>query len=223
MTQDERAASLTDLLCANRSSLDDGPLEVQMTRRRRHCHYPAIGPPPVTNSSRSKCFEPFKDRGVRAPQRDGGGRVIEGPRLLDGFPFHLEIDGCIPIGRCDAGVSEPLTDRDDVDARSEQVHGRTVPVIRRVELEAYDGRPPAARGCRHQHDPRLARAPVLGHHEHLRRGRSRHESQGPGRVLDSRRLAQALAEGARTHDLPALTVNVTLLILTFYTRGSILM
>ena len=73
---------------------------------------------------------------------------------------------------------------------------------------AYDSRPPAARGCRHQHDPRLARSRVLGHHQHLRRSRSRDEGQGAGGVLDSRRLAQALAKGARTHGLPALTVRV---------------
>ena len=32
----------------------------------------------------------------------------DSPRLVDGFPLHLEVDGCIPIGRGDAGVAEPL-------------------------------------------------------------------------------------------------------------------
>ena len=55
-----------------------------------------------------------------------------------------------------------------------------------------------------RHSPRCA--PPRG--EHLRRSGSRDESQAAGRVLDSRRLAQALAEGARTSGLPALTMRV---------------
>jgi hypothetical protein len=68
-------------------------------------------PPAVTSFSQR--FEPCEDRRVRAPQRKSGGSVINRSRLLDGFPLHLEVDGCVAIGRGDDGVVEPLTDRDD--------------------------------------------------------------------------------------------------------------
>jgi hypothetical protein len=52
--------------------------------------------------------------------------VIDRPRQLKGFSLHLEINGGVPVRRGDAGVAEPLTDRDDVDAGSEQMDGRAV-------------------------------------------------------------------------------------------------
>jgi hypothetical protein len=90
--------------------------------------------------------------------------VIEGPRLFDGFPFHLEIDSCVLIGR--AGVSEPLTDRDDVAARSEQMHGRTVSInsTRRINRVARQhARCTSRRPCETimRHNARQERAQVL--------------------------------------------------------------
>jgi hypothetical protein len=77
----------------------------------------------------SERFEPFQDRCVRAPQCEPGGDGIEGSRLLDGLPLHLEIDGRVSVRRGHTGVTKPLTDRDDVDARSERVDGGTVTTI----------------------------------------------------------------------------------------------
>lgn len=42
--------------------------------------------------------------------------------LLDGFPFHFEINGCIPVCRIDAGVAEPVADRGYIDAGLKKVY-----------------------------------------------------------------------------------------------------
>jgi hypothetical protein len=78
------------------------------------------------SSSPSEGFEPCEDRRVRPPQRKSTRRVIDRSRLLDCFSLHLEVDGRIPIRRGHTGVTKPLTDGDDVDARSKQVYGGTV-------------------------------------------------------------------------------------------------
>ena len=49
--------------------------------------------------------------------------------MLDRFPLHLEIHGGVAIGGSDTGVAEPVADGSDVDARTKQMYGCTVPPI----------------------------------------------------------------------------------------------
>jgi len=48
--------------------------------------------------------------------------VINGLCTFDGLSFHLKIDRGVPVGRGDTGVAKPLADRDDVDARSQEMY-----------------------------------------------------------------------------------------------------
>ena len=74
----------------------------------------------------SECFKPFQHGSVRAPPGRPGGGAGGGAGLRERLPLHVEIDGGVAVCGRDAGVAEPLADRDDVDAGAEQVDGRAV-------------------------------------------------------------------------------------------------
>ena len=42
--------------------------------------------------------------------------------LFDGLSLHLNIDRGVAVGRGDTSVAQPLADREDVDARSQQMY-----------------------------------------------------------------------------------------------------
>ena len=46
--------------------------------------------------------------------------------FFDGLSLHLNIDSGVTIGRGDTSVAQPLADREDVDARSQQVYSGAV-------------------------------------------------------------------------------------------------
>src|SRR5260370_34581565 len=71
----------------------------------------------------SEGFEPLEYGPVGAPSGDRGIDGTNRPRLGDGSALHLEVDSCIPIRSLDAGVSEPVADGDEIDARLEKVDG----------------------------------------------------------------------------------------------------
>jgi len=52
--------------------------------------------------------------------------VINGLRLFDGLSLHFEIQGGVAVSRGDTGMAKPLTDRDDVNARAQQMYCGTV-------------------------------------------------------------------------------------------------
>ena len=58
---------------------------------------------------------------------------------------------------------------------------------------AHNGNAPAASGCRHQHDPRLAGSRVSGDDQRLRGSRSGNEGQGAGQLRGGGRRARAEA------------------------------
>ena len=67
------------------------------------------------------------------------GRRCSGIRDLAGaqsLGFHLEIDLRVDVRRVERDVAEPGADGIDIDARAEEMYGRGVSIIRRVELEA---------------------------------------------------------------------------------------
>ena len=66
---------------------------------------------------------------------EGGGAGLRGR-----FSFHVEIDGRVPVRGRDAGVAEPLTDRDDIDAGAEQVDSGAVPHAVGMEVFGAQGR-----------------------------------------------------------------------------------
>jgi len=78
---------------------------------------------------RSEAFQPRENGRVSPPERCPRGGKAGGPRLLDRFPLHLEIHGGVAIGGSDTGVAEPVADGSDVDARTKQMYGCTVPPI----------------------------------------------------------------------------------------------
>jgi hypothetical protein len=106
-------------------------------------------------SSPSKRFKPCEDRCVRAPQRKSDRAVIDRPRPLDGLPLHLEINGRVPIRCGHTSVTKPLTDGDDVDARSEEV--AQTRLLRHVEERSL-----ARSGLNHQQ--RRSLRGVSAHH-----------------------------------------------------------
>ena len=64
----------------------------------------------------------------------------------------------------------------------------------------------APSGCRHQHDPRLARHVFLGHQQHLRRSRSRMKARRWASVRFQATRA-GMAKEPWTHGLPAVAVR----------------
>jgi hypothetical protein len=53
--------------------------------------------------------------------------VLDTLGFFDGLSLHLNIDSGVAIGRGDTSVAQPLADREDVDARSQQVYSGAVP------------------------------------------------------------------------------------------------
>ena len=75
------------------------------------------------NSRRSERLEPLEDGAVGSPGSDRG---VDGPyraRLSDRGTFRREVDGSVPVRSLNAGVTEPMADCDEVDARLEKVNG----------------------------------------------------------------------------------------------------
>jgi hypothetical protein len=66
--------------------------------------------------------------------------------------------------------------------RPKSARGAANKARRATHDQAHDCDPSVASGSRHQYDPCLARTRVDRHHKHLRRHRSRNESQGTGNV-----------------------------------------
>ena len=88
----------------------------------------------------SERLKPFQHGRVGAPRggpRSGSGG---GAGLRESLPLHVEVDGGVPVRGRDAGVAEPLTDRDDVDAGAEQVNRRAVPHAVGMEALGAQGR-----------------------------------------------------------------------------------
>jgi hypothetical protein len=55
--------------------------------------------------------------------------VLDTLGLFDGLSLHLDIDRSVAIGRGDTSVAQPLADREDIDARSQQVYSGAVSTI----------------------------------------------------------------------------------------------
>jgi len=64
----------------------------------------------------SESFQPFENRGVRAPRHRSSGPEISWPRLLDRLSLHFQIDSGIAIRRRQTGMAQPLTNRGDLHA-----------------------------------------------------------------------------------------------------------
>ena len=88
----------------------------------------------------SECFKPFEHGRVGAPQGRPRGGAGGGAGLRECLSFHVEIDGRVPVRGRDAGVAEPLADRDDVDAGAKQVDNRAVPHAVGMEALGAQGR-----------------------------------------------------------------------------------
>ena len=71
----------------------------------------------------SQSSRPRQNRRVRSPQgRSSIISILDRLGLFDGLPLHLNVDRGVTVGRGDASVAQPLADREDVDARSQQMY-----------------------------------------------------------------------------------------------------
>ena len=113
---------------------------MKLPRRRRFAPGTIGRRTPHYRSPSSECFKPFKHGRVCAPQGRPRGGAGGGASLRERLSFHVEIDGRVPVRGRDAGVTEPLTDRDDVDAGAEQVDSRAVPHAVGMEALGAQGR-----------------------------------------------------------------------------------
>lgn len=68
---------------------------------------------------RSERLQPLQHRGIRAPGRYRHLRSTHhGSRPVQSFALRFEIDCCVPIGRFDARMAEPVTDGHQIDPRT---------------------------------------------------------------------------------------------------------
>ena len=75
------------------------------------------------NWGRSERLEPLEDGAVGPPCSDGRIDIADGTRLGDRGALGREIDGGVPVRGLDAGMAEPMTDRDEVDTGLKKVDG----------------------------------------------------------------------------------------------------
>ena len=88
------------------------------------------------------------DASVRHKAGPPSGGVIDGLGLFDCLSLHFEIQRGIAVSRGDTGVAKPLTDRDDVDARAQQMYCGTVAHAVGVQALGLDrGKVPARRSA----------------------------------------------------------------------------
>ena len=53
--------------------------------------------------------------------------ITRDTRLYETAPHHLDVRGGIAVGCGDLGMAEPGLDRQEIDARSEELHGERMP------------------------------------------------------------------------------------------------
>src|SRR5882672_10555934 len=69
----------------------------------------------------SQRLEPLEDGAVVSPSCDSRSDMANRSCLRDRGALRLEVDGSVSIRGLDAGVTEPVTDRDEVDPGLEEV------------------------------------------------------------------------------------------------------
>lgn len=90
--------------------------------------------------SRATRREPFEDRRVRSPSGNGGVIAVGRSGFAEGGSLGLQIDRRVAVRGIWTGVTQPVTDGHEIDARLQEMDGSTVAQAVGVEPLAGEAR-----------------------------------------------------------------------------------